>query len=568
MSFNTIRNLTSPAANSLNDQDLLAISDFDSAITYKISVHELMQLQQVFSKDVKGLVPGPTETEMVAKEILVADGNWRPISFFANTKTDAGVVSAGGSNAHAVWTTDADGNPGWGSVRTNSKTVEGLVSAGAANTHAVWMTDASGNPGWRSHRTFGSEYAGLVPGPSATEVASKEWLNADGSWLPLPTNTKTAAGVVSAGGSNADAVWMTDDSGNPAWRSYRTFSSGGGAGWSKGSVMCPPVVITGENDTWVFVSNYGASTTGQHLAQYKLDGTLVSHILPRDSAGYSNSTSWPFKHTTAWDTPWPHMWTDGAYVGGTARIYIKYSANFFSHIDVNLSTGAATIADKGVDGVFTGGGNAFGNGWNIACRRSNGDMIMGFGYESNGNTQVDNAEIWNMTKGALNTPYGPSAYSYVGNKKYFPITSDYLTSPGPATLTDSQKYKHHMLICGINPSTGRVYIYVTGGDDHMQVWQLTSPSGSGAYKYYEAFVNILKSGVQQSRSGLDYVKSFVIPDNSYYPGGNQTKNYQVQFNTRSSESDTCTPIYLTSGDHNSGWATGGSAIIPWKSEWT
>jgi hypothetical protein len=345
-------------------------------------------------------------------------------------------------------------------------------------------------------------------------------------------------------------------------------TGGAGTGFNQAAVMCPPVVINGVNDTWVFVSNYGSGTAGQHLAQYKLDGTLVSHILPRGSAGSNGTTSWPFKHTALWATPWPHMWTDGAYVGGTARIYIKYAASYFSHIDVNLSTGAATIADKGVDGVHAGGGNAFGDGWNIACRRSNGDMMMAFAYPNTGVNQVDNATVYNMTKGALNTPYGSSAYSYIGNIRYFPITSDYLTSPGPATLEASQKYTHYMMICGINPATGRVYVYVRGGDDHMQVWQLTTPSGSGAYKYYDAFANILKGGVQQSRSGLNYVKSFAIPDHSYDNGGDQTQNYQVQFSTRNSESESCTPLYITRGGYSGPWAHGGGQLIPWKSEWT
>jgi hypothetical protein len=185
MSFNTIRDLSVPPANFLKDEDLLAIADFDSAITYKISVHELMQLQQVFSKDVKGLVPGPTEAEIVSTEILVADGNWRPISYFANSKTAAGVVSAGGSNAHAVW-----------------------------------MTDASGNPAWRSHRTFGSGHTGLVPGPTATEVAAKEWLNADGTWRPLPvtpafsgasSSTAGTSGLVPAPSAGSENAYLKGD---------------------------------------------------------------------------------------------------------------------------------------------------------------------------------------------------------------------------------------------------------------------------------------------------------------------------------------------------------------------
>lgn len=248
MSFNTIRDLASPAANSLKDQDLLAIADFDTAITYKISVHELMQLQQAFSKDVKGLVPGPTEAEMTAKEILVADGNWRPISYFANSKTAAGVVSSGGTNAHTVW-----------------------------------MTDANGNPAWRSHRTFGSGYAGLVPGPTAAEVAAKELLSADGTWRPLPTtpvNTATVAGIVSAPGTNeADKVWKTDSSGTPAWRESEAGAQT--AGWNEWRKVEPAGTYSFSHDfntshvtVEIWVSSYADGRYAHRVQLHDYDSGL------------------------------------------------------------------------------------------------------------------------------------------------------------------------------------------------------------------------------------------------------------------------------------------------------
>ena len=138
----------------------------------------------VFSIGVSGLVPGPSNNE--TGEFLRGDGNWAPLT--SNTKNSAGVVSAGGSNAHKVWKTDADGNPGW-------------------------RTDADTNT---TYNTFSIGTDGLVPGPSNNETG--EFLRGDGNWAPLTSNTKNSAGVVLAGGSNAHKVWKTDKDGNPGWR--------------------------------------------------------------------------------------------------------------------------------------------------------------------------------------------------------------------------------------------------------------------------------------------------------------------------------------------------------------
>ena len=72
----------------------------------------------LFSEDTDGIVPGPTAAEIGngtpgSAELLAADGNWVPISSYANTQARAGTVSAGGSNFNKVWKTDGAGNPAW-----------------------------------------------------------------------------------------------------------------------------------------------------------------------------------------------------------------------------------------------------------------------------------------------------------------------------------------------------------------------------------------------------------------------------------------------------------------------
>ena len=387
----------------------------------------------------------------------------------------------------------------------------------------------------------------------------------------------TSLGLVKEGGDidiDADGNMTIKDGAVDASAFATTVNLGGGgtgSGFQHASSMCAGAVVTGAgnlaDEAWIFVVNYGGSTGGYHLAQYNLNtGVLVSQLLPSSAAG-TGSTSWPFKHTSSWAAAWPMIWVNGAVTGNTAEVWFRHHGSYVNKFTVNRTTGVASITNDTVNGVHAAGSNYFGSQWQLVAKRSNDDFICCYGFPSGGTTQMDHVSVSRMEKGNANTPYGSQAYSYTGVTRYLPKMSDKLTN-GPANLTLAQAYSSHVSVAGINPATGRVYIKIQGGVDEMQVWQLTTPVGSSAYKYYEAFNSILRSTTSASRSGFDYVKSFAIPDAFYQPNTNQTGYYQIQFAGRGSDSESTTPIYITSGNHNVAWNYGGQKVIPWRSEWT
>ena len=181
-----------------------------------------------------GTVPHPLDSEILAKELLAADGNWYPLSTFPNTKIASGAVAAGGSNSNKVWKTDGTGNPAW---RDDEDTTYSAFSiSGAGLVPAPTTADTkylAANGAWTALPASLGQYSttdnqdgtftitsGTVPHPLDSEILAKELLAADGNWYPLSTfpNTKLASGAVAAGGNNLNKVWKTDGAGNPGWR--------------------------------------------------------------------------------------------------------------------------------------------------------------------------------------------------------------------------------------------------------------------------------------------------------------------------------------------------------------
>ena len=126
----------------------------------------------------------------------------------SNLSIDAnGVLSAG--NSYVLPTASATVLGGI-KVGTNlSIDANGVLSSTDTNT---------------TYANFTRTVSGLVPNPGGS--TTNRYLREDGTWVIPPdtdtntwqANTKTADGYVTAGGTNANKVWKTDGTGNPAWR--------------------------------------------------------------------------------------------------------------------------------------------------------------------------------------------------------------------------------------------------------------------------------------------------------------------------------------------------------------
>jgi hypothetical protein len=362
-------------------------------------------------------------------------------------------------------------------------------------------------------------------------------------------------------------------------------SGGGGSavsrvssGFQRTNCMDAPSVLTGTNgQQWVYTVSYGGSSTGYHMSMFDIDGTFIGHLFPNSAAGNSNAPSWPYHHTASWGSSWPQTWIDGSMGldSGYAIMWVKHSATYLFSMRLNLTTGQPDLnwgqsrnnqpaGDYwATEGVYAAGGNAFGDHWNIIGQDA-GNMIMAFGYESTAQNYANGTQIYMMTKGSYNAPY--ASYRYTGVTKYLPQCTNGLN----VSNTASQHNLTYILVAGINPTSGRVYLHRRGADDVMTVMQISQANGTGPSRWYRAFHSMLKTSANQPNTGtykLNYVGQFAIPDAINSAGGNQTVGYQVQFTTPTTANPDAVPTYLTRGGHWANWNYGGAQVIPWQTSW-
>lgn len=386
--------------------------------------------------------------------------------------------------------------------------------------------------------------------------------------------------IALAAGTNTADITALQNSINTAQTNITDLqSSRDSSAFQRTNCMDSPCVLTGTNgQQWVYTISYGGTSTGYHMSMFDIDGTFKGHLFPNSAAGNTSGPSWPYHHTTGWGASWPQAWIDGSkgLNSGYAYMWVKHSGSYLFSMRLSLTTGHPDInhgANRNnqpygdywvTEGVHAAGPNAFGNHWNIIGQDA-GNMIMAYGLESSAHNYANGVQSYIMSKGTYNSAYG--SHNYTGVLKYLPQCTAGLNGSN----TGSQHNQTYVMVAGINPTSGRVYLHRKGCDDVMTVMQLSQADGTGPSRWYRAWASMLKTAPDQANTGtyrLNYVSQFAIPDAINSAGGNQTTSYQVQFTTPTTANPDAVPTYLTRGGHWGSWNYGGAQVIPWQSNWT
>ncbi|HBX52970.1 MAG: hypothetical protein A2275_07240 [Bacteroidetes bacterium RIFOXYA12_FULL_35_11] len=233
--------------------------------------------------------------------------------------TTAG-TAAEGNHAHAqlhnqshAMTSTADHTAGnWSVFYSNGSGQVNELGFGAAG-QVLSSNGASASPSWiNSSGGTVTSVSGVAPISVATGTTTPV--------ISIAVNSQSSAGVVAAGGVNANYVWKTDGAGNPAWRAddNTTYTAGNG------------LTLTGTQfslSTPVSIANGGTNASSYTSNQFLwYNGTSIV------ASGYSNSSFASSTHAHALHTR------------GTGLTGANYDGSAAATWAVDFGTGATQAA--------------------------------------------------------------------------------------------------------------------------------------------------------------------------------------------------------------------------------
>ena len=228
----------------------------------------------------------------------------------ANSASSEGYVPATGGEANKVYSTDADGFPGWrenqgqpdaivnisregtiftatkadGSTFTfsqqdnntwvaNTATQAGYVASPASASNKVWATNESGTPSWQSNYGISNiTRSGTTFTVTRVDGSTFTFTQQDNNtWQ---ANTKTQNGYVTAPtGTHAGHCWQADANGNPFWGAFVSAiqSQTGSSNYKTGVVKLTAADVAA-------VANYHGSVRGYLWITNESDSSKYSTL--------------------------------------------------------------------------------------------------------------------------------------------------------------------------------------------------------------------------------------------------------------------------------------------------